>query len=253
MKRRALYLLLLCFLFNSVVAQQFTTQTENGVTQIKDSVEYRPSSGGLKQFQKPVYRGMSLHLDVASPIMGAINGKVYNAEVQIDVNLYRRLYPILEVGYTDAQKTFYNGTSFSTTAPFFRLGINYGLLKPFRDNGTMRSVKNYPFIGVRYGMSFMNYNIENVTVTADYWGKDQSLNYKKPFVYSGWIEIVGGVRIDIYKGLTMGWSVRLNTALHTSAADKSYVWYVPGYGKAASTAFSFNYTIGYTFYNDKNQ
>ena len=253
MNRRVLHIVFLCFLVQVVVAQQITTHTENGVTHIQDSTEYRPSSGGLKQFQKPVYRGMSVHLDLASPSMGAINGKVYNAEVQIDVNLYRRLYPILEIGYTDARKTFYNGTDFHTSAPFFRFGINYGLLKPFRDNGTMRSVKSYPFVGVRYAMSFMNYNISNVSISDSYWGSEQSMNYKKPFVYSGWIEIVGGIRIDLHKGLTMGWSVRLNTALHTTATDKSYVWYVPGYGKAASTAFSFNYTIGYTFYNDKNQ
>lgn len=252
MMRRSLLLIFSFFFVQVFVAQQITTHTENGVTHVEDSVEYRPSSGGVKQFQKPAFRGLSLHLDVASPIMGIINGKVYNAEVQVDVNLFRRLYPIFEAGYTDARKQFYNGTSFATSAPFFRFGINYGLLKPFRDDGSMRSVKNYPFVGFRYGMSFMNYNISNVSVSDDYWGVTQVQNYRKPFVYSGWIEIVGGVRIDIYKGLTMGWSVRFNTALHTTAKDKSYVWYVPGYGKAAASAFSFNYTIGYSFYNDKN-
>ena len=70
--------------------------------------------------------------------------------------------------------------------------------------------------------------------------------------YAGWMEVLGGVRVDLFKGLTLGWSIRLKTFLHTSAPDKSYVWYVPGYGKSSGMGVMFNYTIGYTFYSGNN-
>ena len=62
--------------------------------------------------------------------------------------------------------------------------------------------------------------------------------------YVGWIEIVGGIRVDIYRGLTMGWSVRLKTAFH--AKNKTQLWWTPGYGFTQGAQFAFNYTLGYT-------
>ena len=201
----------------------------------------------VKQFVPPVFRGASVHFDIASPIFGALDRTV-NLEIQADVNLYRRLYPIIEVGFTSINRQTPTGASYSSHSPFFRLGINYGLLKPFKDDGSMRSVKCYPFVGIRYAFSTMNYTIENLAINDDYWGKQETMSYHSPLTYTGWLEVVAGVRVDLYRGLTMGWSVRLKTLIHTSAPDKAYVWYVPGYSRSQGMAFSFNYTIGYTFY-----
>lgn len=213
-----------------------------------DTSSYTPSPR-VSQFQKPVFRGFSVHFDIASPFMGLIYGKIQNYEAQIDVNLYQRIYPIFEAGYSSAVKNFDSGAKYMSQSPFFRVGLNYGLLRPIKKDGLPRSVKSYPFIGLRYAFSLMNYSIENVTVTDNYWGTSDLMSFSSPFVYAGWLEIVAGVRIDLYRGLTMGWSARFKTLLHTTATDKSYIWYVPGYGKSSSSAFTFNYTIGYTFYS----
>ncbi|MGM9805309.1 MAG: DUF6048 family protein [Candidatus Aphodosoma sp.] len=204
--------------------------------------------GKTSQFQPPVFQGFSVHYDLAAPLMGIAYGKVMNFEAQIDVNLYSRIYPVLEIGFASADETMAVGSVYTTRAPFFRVGLNYGLLKRFKDDGTVRSVRSYPFAGVRYAFAPMNYNIGNVVVSDTYWGSETVEEFGSPLVYSGWLEIVAGVRVDLYRGLTMGWSVRLKTLLHTTAHDKSYLWYVPGFGNAGGAAFGFNYTIGYTFY-----
>lgn len=206
-----------------------------------------------KQFVKPIFRGFSIHYDLASPIMGLIYGKVNNYEVQFDVNLYRRIYPIVELGFSSVNNTLSTGVGYSTNAPFFRIGLNYGLLRPFKNDGSARDVTSYPFIGLRYAFSPMNYNISNLEVFDQYWGTSETVSYSDNLVYSGWLEIVGGVRINLYKGLTMGWIVKFKTALHTSAPDKSYLWYVPGYGKSSASAFSFSYTIGYSIFTKEKK
>lgn len=204
-----------------------------------------------ENFELPVYHGWSVHLDILSPCMNLINGDIYGAEAQFDVNLYNRVFPILEFGYADATCDVPSGIEYKTKAPYVRLGVNYGLLKPFNKRGNHRSLDCYPFVGVRYGMAFMDYRIDNVVIADRYWGAEQKVNYNQPFEYSGWLELLGGVRINLAKGFTLGWSVRFRTLLHTSASDKTFVWYVPGYGKSDGNAFTFNYTIGYTFSIDK--
>ena len=213
----------------------------------EEEQEQRPK---VKQFQGSVFRGLSVHADIGSPIISLLGGYARSYEVQLDVNLYRRIYPIVEVGYATAQKEGVSGILYNTNAMFFRLGMNYGLLKPFKDDGSARSVKCYPFVGLRYAMSPITYSLSNIEINDLYWGTSHIDNFDNITKYAGWLELVGGVRVDLYKGLTLGWSVRLKTLLHTSAPDKNYVWYVPGYGKSSGMGMMFNYTIGYTFYRE---
>lgn len=206
----------------------------------------------VKQLQGDVFRGLSIHADIGSPIISLLGRNARTYEVHLDVNLYRRIFPIFEIGYATAEKELISKINYNTKAPFFRVGVNYGLLKPFKDDETSRNVKSYPFVGVRYAFSPMWYNLENIIIGDEYWGTSEVIDFKNKFAYSGWVEIVGGVRVDLFKGLTLGWSVRLKTLLHTSAPNKSHVWYVPGYGKSSGMGFMFNYTIGYTFYSGKD-
>ena len=213
----------------------------------EEEQEQRPK---IKQFQGNVFRGLSIHADVGMPIISLLGGYARSYEMQIDVNLYRSIYPIFEFGYATAKKEAISGIVYDTKAPFFRVGLNYSLLKPFKDDGNERSVKSYPFVGVRYAMSPIMYNLLNVEITDEYWGTTAVEDFRNNVKYAGWLEVVGGVRVDLFKGLTIGWSVRLKTLLHTTAPDESYVWYVPGYGKSSKMGFMFNYTIGYTFYKE---
>lgn len=221
-----------------------------GMSNSSSNSEEQIQKPKVDQYQGNVFRGLSVHADIGSPIISLLGGDARSYEVQLDVNLYRRIYPIFELGYATAKKEATSGIIYDTKAPFFRVGLNYGLLKPFKDDGSERSVKCYPFVGVRYAFSPITYNLSNIVIEDDYWGTSFVQDSKNNVKYAGWAEIVGGVRVDLFRGLTMGWSVRIKTLLHTSAPDKSYVWYVPGYGKSSGMGVMFNYTIGYTFYRE---
>jgi len=198
-------------------------------------------------YTKPVVRGFSLHADIASPFMGLIIDKsVKTFEIQADINLFDKIFPIIEGGFGSVNATLENGNSYKTAAPFFRVGLNYNLIKNVTKEGVPKIIRSYPFVGVRYGFGIVPYKIDNVKVTSDYWGETQTMNFSNLGVFAGWLEVVGGVRVDIKSGFTMGWNVRLKTFFHSSK-DKPQLWYVPGYGLTSGSVFGFNYTIGYTF------
>lgn len=217
-----------------------------------NSGEQQNQTPKVNQFRGDVFRGLSVHADIAAPIISLMGGFTRSYELQLDVNIYRRIYPTFEMGYATIHKEAASGVIYGAKAPFFRFGVNYGLLKPFKDDESVRSVKCYPFVGVRYAMSPVTYSISNITINDPYWGTSSVQNLSNNLDYAGWLEVLGGVRVDLFKGFTLGWSIRVKTLLHTSALSKAHVWYVPGYGKSSDMGVMFNYTIGYTFYCGKD-
>ncbi|MCQ2343468.1 MAG: DUF6048 family protein [Paludibacteraceae bacterium] len=212
----------------------------------RDSVVVRKKEAD-PNYERPVFQGFSAHVDLLTPAMNLIFGKVYGTEVTFDLNLYNRLFPLIEIGYSDVEQTLASNITYKTNAPYLRFGINYGILRPINKAGKRRLLDCYPYVGARYGMAFMNYEYKNVEIRDEYWGGMTTTEYSKPFVYSGWLEIVAGVRMNLAAGFTMGWAFRFRTAVHTSAETKAYTWYIPGYGKSDGSSFTFSYTIGYTY------
>lgn len=194
-----------------------------------------------------IFRGFSAHLDIASPLMGIVIDKgVITGEAQFDINLRNKFFPIFEIGYATANVTADNATNYRASAPFWRIGINYNFLKTKKNNAKKLN-RNYPFIGLRYGMGVVNYSMNNVPFSEGYWDENGTIKFDDKNIYTGWFEILAGVRVDLAKGFTMGWSARVRLGLHTSLHNDSQLWFVPGYGKSGSAQFSFNYTVGFAY------
>ncbi|MDR1591668.1 MAG: DUF6048 family protein [Prevotellaceae bacterium] len=195
--------------------------------------------------KKEIFRGGSVHIDVISPLMGRIGTKhAILGEMQADINLLSKYFPIIEGGYGSMSVEEGDSVHFSVSAPFFRIGLNYNLMKRFTRDGKERVISNYPFFGVRYGIGNVNYKFTKMPPDDS----DETDYLLKRNVFTGWLELVGGVRIDLRQGLTMGWSVRLKTAFHsTSPTQTQEIKYVPGFGRVSGSNFTFNYTVGYTF------
>ncbi len=194
-----------------------------------------------------VFRGFSAHLDIASPLMGIIVDRgVITGEAQFDINLLNKFFPIVEFGYASVNVTSDNASNYRTSAPFWRIGFNYNFLKTKKNKVELLN-RNYPFIGLRYGMSVVSYDMGNVPLSEGYWNESATMDFSDKNVYAGWVEILAGVRVDLAKGFTMGWSARVRLGLHTSLHNDSQLWFVPGYGKSGNAQFSFNYTVGFTY------
>lgn len=248
--KRVFKILLLCFAVNLCLPQLFATdKTESDTLQVEKKKTIKQQKN-----KEQIYYGFSTHLDLASPIITPLaNDLVVSAEAAFDVNLLQKYFPIVEVGYTYVNKSdSVHKVNYKTAAPFFRLGINYSLMKTKTKEGEKKVVLNYPYIGLRYGFSVLKHQLDGVMITDKYWGEEVPLVFPSKVIYVGWLELLAGVRVDIAKGFTMGWNVRVGVLPHASKKNvKNQLWYIPGFGKTSNMPFMFNYTIGYTFRTKK--
>ncbi len=171
---------------------------------------FAPRKEKSTQTEKRFYlRGFSAHMDIGSPLISYLLSNIKTLEGSVDINLLHRFFPIVEVGYGQADKTMDNGAHYFGSAPFARVGINVNLLNQRSIKDKTKGVRNYAFLRLRYSMSFMNYTIDNVRITDDYWNTEEIISYHKDFAYAGWCEVVGGIRVDLVKALP--WAGRCAT------------------------------------------
>ena len=155
----------------------------------------------------------------------------------------RTFFPVIEIGYGGAEKSIENGTSYSGSGLYEKIGIDFNLIKQ-KTGGKL--LNNFFLAGVRLGMSHFNYDINNISSTDNYWGGSDIANEHLATTRS-WVEVVAGLRVEVYKNIVMGWNVRNKHLLGSIENGKVYPYYIQGYGKTASTTWGFSYIIGYRF------
>jgi hypothetical protein len=200
----------------------------------------------------PLFNGITVGVDLWGLGSSLLGGDFMSTEVAVDVNLKNRLFPIVEIGYGSTDTWNDNGTHYESSAPYFRLGLNYNIL--FK-----KSFKNYLFIGARYGFSSFKYDVNALSVNDPIWNEEVPNPNQSDPIWGGsvsyhhngmkasmhWMELYFGLRAHIWKELYMGWSVRMKYRMSSSADPYGDPWYVPGYGKYLSNTMGVTYTITY--------
>ena len=157
-----------------------------------------------------------------------LGSDILSSEVMLQANLLNRFLPVLEVGYGKVN-TISDATDirYKTAAPFFKIGADYNFFynKPH--------LPGFLYGGIRYGFSSFVYDVDGPTMTDPNYGGQIQV----PFSYHGvnttahWLELVGGMKVRIYKGFCMGWSVRYKKRLSYTKYPNTEPWYIPGYGE----------------------
>lgn len=188
-----------------------------------------------------VYQGMSLKLDLATPILelARSKGKVQDYEVAINVRLVQRFYPTLELGYAKAQ-TSADGGNYSGEGGFARLGMDLSALKKGVD-------VNCLMVGLRFGGAYQGFQITDVPVHNKYW-QQPNVNYYDQSKFDCWGELVAGCQVQVYKDFQMGWYVRMKLLLtRTDKQGGALPGYIPGYGYRRDSNWGINYYLAYKF------
>ena len=191
----------------------------------------------LEKDSIPLMQGFQVSFD----LFGAgqmILGEYGQYEGALRLNLHDQWFPIVEVGYGRAshEDDVNTGLSYKTQAPYFRVGIDFNLLK-------RKHQANRLFGGLRY--AFTNYKV-------DLWRSDfYDPNWKTPSVYDvrgekcshRWLEAVVGIDAQIVGPLHLGWSVRYRHRLSHDDGIIGKTWYVPGFGTWDSTALGGTFNV----------
>lgn len=209
------------------------------------------ANGQVKKIQKDtirvnLYNGVRLDVDLV-PIVNTIlsTSETFSYQAALQADLQHKYYPIVEIGYAGANKISTSNIGFKTNAMFGKLGVDFGLMK---EKKGVKPTNNLFLAGVRLGFSNFKYSYNNVSITNDYWDENLVLNYENISTTKVWIEIVAGMRVEIFKNVFLGWTVRNKSLMDEDAIGKLTPWYIPGFGKNTGTAnWEVNYVIGYKF------
>jgi hypothetical protein len=186
----------------------------------------------------PLYNGTFVGVDLYGLGSKAFGSNFLSSEVSVDVNLRNRFFPVLEVGYgkTDAEK---NSISYKSSAPYFRIGMNYNMM--FR-----KKSMSHLYLGARYGFSVLSYDVKGPALEDDiYSGEVPSFEYTGEKTNAHWMELLFGIRAQIHKNFLMGWSLRYKAKLSIKENASTTPWYIPGFGENKSTNFGVTYSLIY--------
>lgn len=189
----------------------------------------------------PWLQGFQVTTDLVGPIQRAV-GSYGQVEAALRVNLKDKYFPIVELGYGDADETDdVTDIQYKSSAPYGRIGVDFNMLKDKHDIYRL-------YGGLRYALSYFKYSIKHDDIHDPVWGGNAPYQLDDVKANYHWAEVVVGIDAKIYGPLHMGWSLRYKRRLiHDEGDDYNNVWYVPGFGKRGDTRLGGTFNIGIEF------
>lgn len=164
-------------------------------------------------------------------------------EIVGDYRLTKRFYLAGELGNED--KTIDDDRlNFTTKGTYFKVGFDYNSFENWLD------MENMIYVGMRYGVSSFNHTLNSYKIydPTNYYGENIVISGEK---FSGlnasWLEVVGGIKAELFNNLYLGFSVRLNYLVSNKRPEGFDNLFIPGYNRTYDGKFGagFNYTLSY--------
>ena len=206
----------------------------------------------LPEVTYPMMNGIDVGVDILSPALKAFGTDFMSAEAMVDVNLYNRYFPTVEVGYGGGKAINDYDIRVKAAGPYIRLGIDYNTL-------WKKAHGNLILVGLRYGFGTGKYDVVAPDLSdPEYAGGAELTNLTDPiwhdytnYVHEGmshtmhWIEFNAGIRANITKHLKMQLMLRIKYRLKVSVDTYGDPYYIPGYGRYDSNNSGLTYSIIY--------
>lgn len=196
---------------------------------------------GPPPMEYPLIYQASAGVNLWDPLMRVFGQKYGLGDVWVELNMHNRYMPLFVAGVGNCNDTPANKNyTFKTgISPYFKIGASYNFL--------YNSNPDYKLMGgLRYGIGFTRWSVTDVTVDEGYWGTPAHYELDGINSTTGYIEVVFGIRVKLWRWLSAGWNIIYHSVLHDSSSPHGQPMYIPGYGmrKGAVTGnFSLVYTI----------
>lgn len=188
----------------------------------------------------PLLQSVSVGFNFFDAVMMAAGQKHASLDLWASLSLHNWFEPVVELGVGFADNRPEEGNFRYKGKPSFygKIGMNYNFL--------YKSSPDYQVhFGLRGGYSSFSYDITDITVNSPYWDQTQSASILGQKAHALYGEVLGGIKVKIWKGVSMGWDFRYRFKFNSSKGSNSDPWFIPGYGttSAISASFSLIYTI----------
>jgi hypothetical protein len=164
-------------------------------------------------------------------------------EVVADYRLTRRYYIAGEIG-NEENTVDDDRLNFTTKGTYFKVGFDYNSFENWLD------MENMIYVGMRYGVSSFSQTLNSYKIydPTNYYGETIITSGEK---FSGlnasWIEVIGGIKAELFNNLYLGFSLRLNYLVSNKKPENFDNLYIPGFNRTYDGKFGagLNYTISY--------
>jgi hypothetical protein len=164
-------------------------------------------------------------------------------EVVGDYRLTKKFYVAGEIGNED--KTIDDDRlNFTTKGTYFKVGFDYNSFENWLD------MENMIYVGMRYGVSSFSHTLNTYKIydPTNYYGETIITSGAKfDNLNASWVEVIGGIKAELFNNLYLGFSVRLNYLVSNKKPTDFDNLFIPGYNRTYDGKFGagFNYTLSY--------
>lgn len=182
----------------------------------------------------PLFCGFAVSADLVGPVQMLI-GDYGQYEAALRINLKDRYFPIVELGIGKADHDDdVTNIKYKTSAPYFKIGADFNLLKNKHDVYRL-------YAGARYAFTSYKYDLSHPGMEDPVWGNTAPYEAEGVKCSCQWLEAVIGVDAKMFGPVHLGWSLRYRSRLSHDDGALGNSWYVPGFGKSGGS------NIGGTF------
>ncbi len=181
-----------------------------------------PSMAQLKIFRMekdsiPLFRGFSLSFDLVGPamLMMSDHGEIGGA---LRVNLHDQWFPVFEMGIGRAnhEKDDVTQITYKTTAPYFRIGMDWNVLR-------RKHQANRIYAGFRYAFTSYKVDIIREQLPDPVWQSQAGFGIEGLACNMHWLEVVLGIDAKIFGPFHLGWDVRYRRRLIHKERHRYYL------------------------------
>jgi hypothetical protein len=202
----------------------------------------QPGKDDSRAVQGSRVRGPRIGYDLASLALLYFEPERMIYTVSVDYEAWQDIYPVIEGGYQHVgiEKDIYRYTS---SGLFIRAGVDVNLMQYEQTN-----VYEMIYGGLRYGFSNFSQKADEILIREDYFGDLTGGSVPENRINAHWISLVGGVRIELFRNVFMGWSVLGNLKLAMGDDSGMVPYNIPGFGPGDKRAsIVINYSLAYRF------
>lgn len=188
----------------------------------------------------PLLQSVSIGANFFDAVMMAAGQKHASFDLWAELSLHNWIQPVMELGVGFADSHPEEGNFHYKGKPSFygKIGVNYNFL--------YKSNPDYQVhVGLRGGYTSFSYDITDITVNSSYWGQSSKFSITGQKASALYGEVLGGIKVKIWKNISMGWDFRYRFKFKGSDGSNSKPWFIPGYGTTSriGASFSLIYTI----------
>jgi hypothetical protein len=169
-------------------------------------------------------------LEVSGPALYYSDKKILSTEAYISADLNEKVALVAGGGSLRYSYSQYN-YEYQNKGIFARLGADFNLLKPDKSLG-----KYWAGVGLHYGINRFNTEVPAFR-DSNYWGLTTSSVPQKT-AWGHFLEVTPGVRAEVFRNITIGWTLSLRMMLYTGTGNNLRPLYSPGFGNGAKRVTS---------------